>query len=206
MADCDGRLWQCESLFSPNVYMRNWLDLSRKEPSVWERNAPDEWKKALKTRPILADFSDSFDHRAVCQNVRGTLEGGWRHLLVDEAASIYFDRQQPRFSLLWADHRPLWVVVRGLTGFRRQVAVGHDSQVVVWVEGNPTEASEKAMRGVVFGVEPKHLLFRNTTFAVDDGFWHHNDLPIPVVFDRLQMRAEPQAGVVFWSFGQEEKK
>ena len=35
------------------------------------------------------------------------------------------------------------------------------------------------------------------TFAVDDGFWHHNDLPIPVVFERLELREEPQPSVTF---------
>ena len=43
--------------------------------------------------------------------------------------------------------------------------------------------------------------FRNTTFAVDDGFFHHSPIPIPVVFTRVgtapanpRVRFVPDAG------------
>ncbi len=40
------------------------------------------------------------------------------------------------------------------------------------------------------------LAFRNTTFGGDQGFQHHNAIPIPVVFARVG-RGEPHEGVQF---------
>jgi hypothetical protein len=176
LADRDGRLWQCDSLFSADVLMRHWLDFEDVFP--WE---------------MLSGV------RTLCDGVRGTLEGGWRRLLFGESAvSLHLDRQRPRFCLLACGNLELlWVRVRGLVGFRRRVEIDHEGQCVVWGEGNPGEVVEGPLPGVVFGVEASRLLFRNTTFAVDDGFWHRNDVPIPVRFDRLELRTEAQKTVTF---------
>src|SRR5262249_13477272 len=90
LADQVGNVWDATNHFTPEVFVESWSDLMGPDNPCFEDVFPWEQFKSVKT---------------VCQNVRGTLEGGWRHLLIDEAAaSIYFDRQQPRFSILWADY------------------------------------------------------------------------------------------------------
>src|SRR5262249_32022836 len=179
--DDAGGVWEATNHFTPEAFVEAWLDLTARHNPGFEDVFPWEQFGGIRT---------------LCSGIRGVMEGGWRHLLVNDfALSLFLDRQPPRFELLACD-RPgrLWVCVKGLSGFRRQVQTDDESQCVVWVEGNPSVVTEEPQRGVVFAVEPGRLLFRNTTFAVDDGFWHHNDLPIPVVFDRPEMRAKRQAG------------
>jgi hypothetical protein len=174
VADSRGRLWEATTHFTADVLLQAWCD--------WYNSPPSFESPTRSLGEILLG------------DVRGLLDGGgWRHLLIDDwAVSIPFDGQRPRFDLTaWKDVR-----VRGLVGYRRRVKMDFRQLEFEWDDPGPgATVLMESLPPIVFNA--RELLFRNTTFAVDDGFWHHNDLPIPVVFEPLDATGEPQANVVF---------
>src|SRR5262249_10454129 len=137
----------------------------------------------------MPHFEREGEAEVLLADLRAATRGaGWRHLLLqDDAISLRWEEQSPRFDLL-ADGG---VRLRGLRGLRRRIeTLPADEMVILPAEPPPTGVEEE-LPPVVFSVETISLLFRNTTFAVDDGFWHHNDLPIPVIFDPLDLTGEP---------------
>jgi hypothetical protein len=175
VADSAGRLWEAVTHFIPDYLLTFLHDLDWISMPVFEESEEEG-------EPLLV-------------GVRGGLwdDGGWRHFFVDGwAVSVRFDGQKPRFDILPGPQ----VRLRGLTGFRRPVQ--SEDEYTDWkTRDRPWPVIEEPLPPIVFEMRPGRLLFRNTTFAIDDGFWHHNDLPIPVVFEPLDATGEPQANVVF---------
>jgi hypothetical protein len=178
LADEQGGLWEAVAHFTPEAFVEGMIALL---PGDHPRFLEGEVKGG--SDPLLA-------------GVRGLLDdGGWRHFLVGEwAVSVCFANQKPRFAL-FAGPR-VEVQASGLVGYRRAIHLENEHGFITWRAEQPSDGlRQEELPPIIFEMSHADLLFRNTTFAVDDGFWHMNDLPIPVIFDRLDTTGEPQEGV-----------
>jgi hypothetical protein len=180
LADDQGGLWEAVTHFTAEAFIEGMAALLNGEHPgfVEDQERTDE--------PLLA-------------GIRGLLDdGGWRHFLVGEwAVSICFQNQRPRFTL-FGDRYYIDVRASGLIGCRRAIDLENVEGFTTWKpEQPPGGLREEELPPIAFRMSYPDLLFRNTTFAIDDGFWHRNDLAIPIVFERLAERAAPQEGVTF---------
>jgi hypothetical protein len=184
VADGAGQLWESEALFTPEVFVERLADLERIEGPAFESSRP----------PTRA-----FEECSLLSGVRDTLDDGGRRMFVVDGSTVVdvtFRHQRPVYDVTDAgEKRTLLVRVSGLTGrcYPARVDASHYFDVDV---SKHTE-EEVPIPPIVFELAPRHLIFRNTTFAVDDGFWHDNDLPIPLVFRRVPGKGEAREGVTF---------
>jgi hypothetical protein len=180
LPDDAGDLWEGVSLFTPEVFLEKLVDLDRIDGSEFAENAEAEWREALDRSPLL-------------RGVRGVLDdGGWRYLQLGDEVVAFHGRGQ-KFTVelaLSKDRDRVIVSVTGLIGRRRPVETDHESRYVVL--DPPDRAAEhtswkrdQPLPPLIYPLSPWDLAQRNTTFAVDDGFWHNNPVPIPVVFRRV---------------------
>jgi hypothetical protein len=180
LADDEGGLWEAVTHFTPEVFLEAMAALL---PGEHPRFAEG---KERTDEPLLAGIRGLFD------------DGCWRHFLVGEwAVSICFRNQRPRFTL-FGDRWSIEVRASGLVGYRRAIDLENDQGFMTWKrEQPPGGLREQELPPITFAMSYADLLLRNTTFAIDDGFWHRNDLAIPIVFERLDETGAPQEGVTF---------
>jgi hypothetical protein len=182
LTDVAGDVWETGTLFTPEVFFEKLLDLKREAvPDVESSDEP--WSPGPGS--LLG--------------VRGRLVGGWRYaVLARHLIAFHGEEQRPLFDLC-----PLGDVIRvrlrGLVGRCRPIqSDGTDFDL------NPAPDAEEVtsweqdheLPPVCFSVALLDVVFRNTTFAVDEGFWHGNAIPIPVVFTRIG-KAEPNSTIRF---------
>jgi hypothetical protein len=178
VADDHGDLWQAEGLFTPEVFLERMVDVGERQPLA-DKEARQRWKKAEKAGLLLS-------------GVRGVLEGPRYLLTEDRAVAIVGTGQRPRYDVA-SDGL---VRVTGLTGVRWPLEViAAEEYAGLAKEALGQSVEEKALPPLVYHLDFRHLLFRNTTFAVDDGFWHRNDLPIPMLFERVEGKGKKQPEV-----------
>jgi hypothetical protein len=112
--------------------------------------------------------------------------------------AFHADRQRPVVDIS-PKGQSFDIRITGLVGRRRPLEI-EDEYFVLDPEARAAEVSawehDQLFPPIRLSIELADLAFRNTTFAVDDGFWHHNAIPIPVVFTRVG-KGEPCAGVWF---------
>lgn len=186
LADDRGEAWEARNLFTPEVFVRCLCDLSRVSHAVYE-----------------ADGEEGFDRLPLCllKGVRDVLDDGvYRHFLVGTSAalSVRFKDQRPTFDVARVDENLFLVQVSGLVGTWHALRYDEEGRHLAAEPGPQEEGGkEQPLAPLVYELACHHLLFRNTSFAVDDGFWHQNDIPIPLVFRRAGGEAAPQEGVRF---------
>jgi hypothetical protein len=183
LADQHGDLWEAQGLFTPEVLLEGMVNLAAGWLPLSQEDGERVWQEAV---------SEGFH----LSGLRGTLEGTSRFFLTDnKAVAVVCAGSRPRFDV--AGHSGGLVVrLTGLSGVCWPLKVDYQNDYVDLVEeayGRSVE--EGPLPPIIYRLGCDHLPFRNTTFAVDDGFWHHNDLPIPLLFDRVEGKGEPQAGV-----------
>jgi hypothetical protein len=185
LADSAGDLWEGVAVFTPEVFLERLIDLDRTDLPAFAK------EKAGKGVPGL-------------RGIRGVLEdGAWRYaILADEVIAFQGTGQKLTIDVgLGGSEGQVQVRIAGLVGRRRPIEIDYFSPYVVldpperrvnrkrWEEDHPLPV-------VVYKADFLKLAFHNTSFAVDDGFWHGNAIPIPVVF-RLIGKAEPAPAVQF---------
>ena len=128
-------------------------------------------------------------------------DGAWRHLLLlDHLIAFHANGQQPIVDIYLCE-KAFDICITGLVGRRRPVECDFESRYVVLdPAARPAEVTgwetDQVLPPICFTIALSDLAFRNTTIAVDDGFWRDNVIPIPVVFTRIG-KGEPCAGVRF---------
>jgi hypothetical protein len=190
LADSTGRLWEATNLFTPEVFLEQLVNLRRLEAAHPFASAEKEEKESLRKRPVLSGIRDFLD------------DGGYRHFLAKTSLfSVQLRGQTPVYDVALADDRFL-VRVSGLTGMARPVE--YEEDFVSFAQSPEGRKGGKGKAGdddllppLVYEIPFHRLLFRNTSFAVDEGHWHHNDIPIPVVFQQIDGKREPQPAVTF---------
>jgi hypothetical protein len=189
LRDDQGNLWQAQVLFTSEVFLEQMVNLPAGSQPLAEKTGKKEWDKARKKGLLLT-------------GVRGLLEGPARYFLSeDRAVAVVGADSSPRFDLAGYGHK-LLVRVTGLTGASWPLELIYEEEYA----GLAEEARERSLElgplpPLYYWFSARALLFRNTTFAVDEGFWHRNDLPIPVLFERVKGQGKPQPGVRYRSAG-----
>jgi hypothetical protein len=184
VADSAGDLWEGAALFTPDVFLEHLVDLARPEHASFEKaDSPPEPLPGL-------------------QGIRGRLDdGAWRYALLWEDA-VAFQGDGQRLSIdVGIGSIELQVRIKGLVARRRPIEKDESTPYVVLdPPEQPFEASswerDALLPPITFTLDFLKLAFRNTSFAIDDGFWHHNPIPIPVVFRRIG-RGQPSPNVQF---------
>ncbi|HKB39310.1 MAG TPA: hypothetical protein VKD72_22925 [Gemmataceae bacterium] len=179
--DSDGNLWEAETVFTPEVFLEQLVTLQRTSWAVFESTTEED--------------TQIFKEHLLLSGIRDTLDDGSRRLFLvaDNAiVDVTFDNQKVTYDV--AGQKGLLVRVSGLTG-RVYPAAG--DREYVDVDLSKHAEGERAVPPIVFPLEVRSLIFRNTTFCVDEGYWHRNDLPLPLIFHRVPGTGEPQADVVF---------
>ena len=181
LTDEAGDIWEAVSLFTPEVFFEKLIDLDSIDCANFSEGANDgEW---------------------LLSGVRALLEdGAWRYAFLSNELLAFPGEQRPRVDIaIGEEARKFQVRMTGLVGRRRPVNLDRD-YIVLDPEDRAGERSlwerDVPLPPLVFTIPLHDLVFRNTTFAVDDGFWHRNPIPIPVVFSRVG-HDEPRAGVRF---------
>jgi hypothetical protein len=185
LADDRGDLWQAQSLFTPEVFLERMVDPAKHRQPLADEEADRQWDLRKDNRLL--------------SGIRGRLEGNHRYFLTtDHAVAVVGANQPIRFDVA-GQGRDLLVRVTGLTGVRWPLTVNPQDEYAGLTEeclGKPRQ--EGPLPPLVYQIDIADLLFRNTTFAVDDGFWHLNDLPIPLLWERIEGKGEPQDGVRYY--------
>jgi hypothetical protein len=190
LADDQGDLWQAQVLFTPEVFLEQMVNLPEDRQPLSETDGEEAWAEAVKEGLLLS-------------GVRGVLEGLSRYLLAaDQAVAVVGADSSPRFDLAGQGHN-LVVRVTGLSGARWPLEVIYEDEYTGLADAVRGQSLELGpLPSLYYRLSAQALLFRNTTFAEDDGFWHRNDLPIPVLFDRVEGRRTPQPGVSYHPAGE----
>ncbi len=186
IADDSGDLWESMTLFTPDFFLEKLVDLDRIDMVSQLEPEESPWQPGP---GALLGVRALIDDRA------------WRYLLLeDELLAFQGNRQKPS-----VDVRPteegFSVRLSGLVGRRRPIEIDHESRYLVLdPESRPASAElweqDQPLPPLLFSVSFPELVFSNTTFAINEGFWHQNSIPIPVVFSRVG-KGEPQEGVRF---------
>jgi hypothetical protein len=179
LTDENGDVWETATHFTPEVFLEKLINLDHiNTPGTSDENKPGKWM-LTGMRALLDD-------------------GAWRYAFFWDALVAF-----PGHQALTVDVAPLEqdfaVRIKGLVGRRRPVTLDRD-----YIELDPADRAKEVglwskdapLPPVFFTVPMYDLIFRNTTFAVDDGFWHKNAIPIPVVFTRVG-RGKPRDGARF---------
>jgi hypothetical protein len=169
-------IWEGVSLSTPEVFFEKLIDLERQGTLVVE-SADNPWQPG--PDGLLG--------------VRAQLEGGWRYILLErDLIAFEGDEQRPLIDIN-ATGDVVAVRIRGLVGRRRPILLEEYSNDDPYLVLDPPERASEAtaweddqpLPPLCFSMSLLDLAFRNTTFAIDDGFWHRNAIPIPIVFTRI---------------------
>src|SRR5262245_14551482 len=177
LAEADGRLWQSDSYFSPNVFMRHWLDLSRPEPPVWEDAAPEEWRAATRTTALLKEIEDSFDHRAV------------RVFHIGEMACyLHFKYLGVLYDLYRLDEERLLVRVRDPFGSMNPLPLcDEQGEPIPPPRRGKEDVGEDEDEGIdydhyppsLYPLDIRRLLFQNFQRGEQEDWWD-SEVPLPI--------------------------
>lgn len=186
LADTEGTIWESEAIFTPEVFLESLYDLKSNTPPV-----PTSERGANKFRisPLLNGIRHKVD------------DNKSRVLVIDkEILVISFDWQVLRYDLsaIHAENTTyIQVILNGLTARRYPTEDVPQERFLKVDITQPASAEDAAMPSLSYSMNPSQFIFRNTTHAVDDGFWHRNDWPIPLIFHRVLGKLSPQEGVEF---------
>src|SRR5262249_11266249 len=139
---------------------------------------------------------------ALLTNIRGLVDdGAWRYLIADDNLVAFHGTGQKVSIDIGAGEGRLAVRISGLAGRRRPSEIASEDKYVI-LDPHPRAAEvpgwdhEQPLPPLIYSFPVADLAFHNTTFAVDDGFWHQSAIPIPVVFQRVGT-ADPVEEVSF---------
>ncbi len=185
LTDEAGDVWESVTLFTPEFFFEKVCDMDSISMAGYE-SPENPWKpqpgSLLGIRALLDDHA-------------------WRYLLLWGVLVAFTAERQKLIVDVSPDEEGFSVRISGLVGRRRPVEIDHESRYLVLdPESRASELArweqDEQLPPFCFQVSFTDLAFRNTTFAIDEGFWHQNAIPIPVVFTRVG-RAEPRPGVRF---------
>ncbi len=169
VTDADGRVWECLTHCTPEVFFERMVNLRAGEEPLLDGSAAASEGALTGIRTLLDD-------------------GAWRCALMGDHLVAFLGRGQHPLVDIKPLPRGFAVRMTGLIGRRRAVGRGRDFSDLD-PDDRPFEPpawdEDLLLPAVNFLVPMAALVFRNTTFAVDDGFWHRNAIPIPVVFTRV---------------------
>ncbi len=167
LADEAGEVWEAESIFSLDVFIRNMINLGRTSWLVYFDDA-EEWKGAFDGDCLMTGATCLLDDRF------------YRKFLVgDDRIEFQFKYQCPTSDV--AFYRSPYV--KSLTRLIVRVSGLYDSDMNV-------------IRPLAFEMNWSDLLFRNELyFDVDEGGWTGDGWPLPVVFKKVGASATPQSFV-----------
>jgi hypothetical protein len=176
LSDEAGNLWESVVLFTPAFFLEKLIDLHRTDLVVSVSTAPGPWAQMpgdlLRVRALIDDKV-------------------WRYFLTEnELMAFCGDRQKPTVDVSLFSRQSFAVRISGLVGRRRPIETDDESRYFVFdPESHPAEPAlweqDQPLLPLVYELSFAELAFRNTTFAIDDGFWHQNAIPIPVVLTRV---------------------
>jgi hypothetical protein len=184
LTDASGDLWEAVSHFTPDVFLARMIDLDRTDSPGFQANTPVEL--APGPRGLRGQFDDGAWRYAILHEDAIAFHGKAQHFLIDVGISGGTDVQ---------------VRLTGLVGRHRPLEIDYQSPYIVL---DPAERfaetarwrEDKPLPPILFQIDFRKLAFHSTSFSVDDGFWHGNGIPIPVVFRRIG-KGEPAADVRF---------
>jgi hypothetical protein len=170
LTDDRGAIWECVTHCTPEAFFEGLVDLvdiGTVAVGDWEQ--PPGPEAVLGIRAVLDD-------------------GAWRVALSQEHLIAFRGRDQRPLVDMIPHSGGFAARITGLEGRRRAVGIGRYD---VQLDPESREQDAKAWEAdhplppLRCNVPLARLAFRNTTFAIDDGFWHRNAIPIPVVFTRV---------------------
>jgi hypothetical protein len=179
LTDAVGDVWEGCSHFTPEVFFEEIFSIRWERPDFESQDSP--WQ------PVEGSLLD----------IRATLDDGrWRYALLDhDLIAFHASGQRPLIDVAPTGQ----VRIRGLIGRQRPFTLT-DGQVDLFPPDRPLDVpaweNDHLLPPICHQVSLPDLCFRNTTFAVDEGFWNGNAIPIPVVFTRVG-KGEPNAGIRF---------
>jgi hypothetical protein len=182
LTDEAGDIWEAVTVFTPEVFFEKLEDLDDIHLRDFEvADAP--WQPG----------------EGSVLGVRSHLDGGWRYLLLYHDMIAFRTDDQHLLVDVSPTATGFEVRITGLVGRRRPVK-NEDHYTELDPEDRAAEVSawdhDQPLPGIRYSISLLDLCFRNTTFAVDEGFWHGNAIPIPVVFTRVG-KGEPNPGIRF---------
>jgi hypothetical protein len=202
LADNEGRLWQAESAFSADVFLRHLIDLGRKEPPHLARNLPQPWREAL-NRPCLAEGTYAgYDHRSYryfyldgkAWFVRFKYQGAYHDLYPLDGGRILV-RSRTLYAEGW---NPLPLEDEaGLplpAGAPYQAPDYEEDEEAYDAWADSDEHGDGNVPDLFHEMDIRPLLFRARLPLNVEAFWD-SDLPAPVVFRRVAGEDTPQPAV-----------
>jgi hypothetical protein len=171
LADAVGDLWETESTFPLQVFIREMANLERSSWLVFFDQS-EEWKDRFDVECLMAGVSCMLDDR------------GYRKFLVgDRPIEVQFKYQCPVFDV----------------AFHRSEHVPDLTSLLVRVSGL-YDVEMREIPPLVFEMHWWDLLFRNELyFDPEEGWWTGDGWPLPIVFRRAGSGGEPQALVRYES-------
>jgi hypothetical protein len=111
-------------------------------------------------------------------------------LLWQEIVAFRGDWQKPTVDVSPHPESGFEIRISGLVGRRRPVEIDHPSRYMVLDPESRTDEisgweKDQPLPPLRYRVWFGELAFRNTTFAIDEGFAHGSPIPIPIVFTQV---------------------
>jgi hypothetical protein len=202
LADAEGRLWEAESVFRGLALLEKLIDLSRQQAPCWLNNAPEDWQKACAERVLLADVSDATDARD-------------HSYFYFDSSAFYFRLKYfgIKFDIAHLAGRRLLVCITQVFGSWEGMPIeGPDGRPQATpLRPPPDEDGDDAWPGahmhnldsMVYEIDCRELIFCNSAYLHNEGiegltaWYRQSDLPLPLVFRRVEGAGEPQPAVTF---------
>jgi hypothetical protein len=174
IADAQGRLWQTTSSFSAELLVSRMVDLSYVNSSLsWDSRSKrkSEVKSPFDAVSALKDVIVSCDDRA------------YRHFTIDgkRVVAVKFEYTVLAFDVAWGT----------------EVMDPHHVSLRVRLRDDCLQdrRTDEDLGGLCFSINWQELFRRNTHKRTSDGVWRSSSLPLPLIFQPLRERADPQEGV-----------
>jgi hypothetical protein len=205
LADAAGRLWESESVFTTRLFIERLIDVGRTRGPCWFHHAPAEWREAFEKRAMISGAGELHDDRF------------YRYFYADNTAFCFqFKYQVPSFDVahlagttLLVRARPAWgwwnpLPVEAADGsplpadtFRVPEPGEEEDEWEDEGEKDKVFADFEEIDALVCELDCRDLLFNNSAYDQNDGWWGEGGLVCPPSFRRLRNKGEAQAGVTF---------
>ncbi len=157
--DSKGIIWEAENIFTPTILLENMVNIEEISIINYSRIS-ESWLCAFAENTMITGVKDLLDDR-----IYRTI-----YLDNDHIYNLQFKYQVPNFTIAFFDQfKDLGIKELTCPQFLIKLSGLYD-------------ANSDEIEPFVYSIQAQKLMFINTAYKTDSGFWEDNEIPFPIIF------------------------